>query len=376
MCFLFRSQSEKQSGCRPNAVQWGVALAAFWLAAFSVASSTSRYPGMPRKAVQESFCPKLPPGEQSRGSHSPIRFFAFLRGKNVTQDVCNASLSRAAFKEALQVSHNNSTLCVAGAGYETRAESQVRMLRDAVGLLNRCFVRLGDFRQKVLSLGDVGDCDKSWAYSLRQGRRDDCQTRLIPDFSFVAWPEAGLLPNYTALRSELRQQSLKPPTTSLCGWAGNLATNPIRKKLYDKANRSLIKVIAPKSNAGSKGGRLSLKTQVKRWACLIDVPAAGYSGRIPLLLSSGRPLLLAARGPHQSTDITWYSHRLKAWEHYIPVAHDLSDLNKMAEFVLGRGREQAIQIAHNAQEFANKYLSYKAAVSRLAEELVWASWHL
>eukprot|EP00438_Fugacium_kawagutii_P000151 Skav223601 [mRNA] locus=scaffold493:393360:395780:+ [translate_table: standard] len=324
---------------------------------------------------------------------SPMAFKAFLRRAKVTDQACKETFSKTTAFNALELSYTKSTLCVQGFGYETRAESQAEMLRDAVTLLNNCSIKLGEFSRKIMSLNDAADC-APWGFT----SSTSCQlpTRLIPDFSFYAWPEAGLLPNYSALTQQLRLVSLLPPEKQLCGWAGSLITNPVRGKLFELADRKLIEVVTPKATTGTGGGRVSMpeqdgacsvvvvhpfrsalsrSQQVKRWACLVDAPAAGYSGRVPLLLSSGRVLLLIGRGPNQTTDRTFYAHLLQAWVHYIPVAHDLSDLNSKADFVLGKGQQQAQDIARNAQDFAAKHLTYQAAVQRLARELALESWN-
>lgn len=57
------------------------------------------------------------------------------------------------------------------------------------------------------------------------------------------------------------------------------------------------------------------------------------------------------------------------------MAHDLSDLNAKADFALGKGHQQAMEIARNAQDFAAKHLTYQAAVARLAQELAFESWN-
>ena len=295
---------------------------------------------------------------------------AFLYGDEISDHTCERLLSGFMYSDALELSYENGTLCVSGSGYESRAESQVQLLRDAIVYLNKCNVDLFPFKEQILSLSDLdSDCSRSWSFAL-DGRSADCNTQLVPDFAFVAWPEAGLLPNYAELAHELKQLSLQAPRSNLCGWAGSLATNSIRKRMYDLADRSLYEIVVPRHDSGTAGGRLSMQEQVQRWACLLDVPGNGYSGRIPLLLHSGRPLLLVGRKAGQPTDHTWFAEELKPWEHYIPVAHDLSDLNAKAAFALGPGRAQAMKMAARAQNFCEQHLSYDAAVAHLAARLL------
>ena len=311
--------------------------------------------------------PSTPSFEEPTPHAHEMRVSVALHGADVEDATCRASWSGAVRTDALEMSYQNGSLCITGSGFQTRAESQSQLVRDAVQLMNRCRLHLMPFKQQLMSLRDSEmPCDRSWGFVRSI---PECQTRLVPDFSFVAWPEAGLLPDYRTLREVITQLSSRPPTKHICGWAGNVQTNPLRGEMLRIVNRSLFEIMVPEHDEGVEG-RISMPDQVRRWACLLDVPAAGYSGRVPLLLSSGRPLLLVGREHGQLADQTWYADKIKPWEHYIPVAHDLSDLNAKAAFVLGPGREQARDIAKRAKQFAAEHLTYNAAVAQLAEALL------
>lgn len=114
---------------------------------------------------------------------------------------------------------------------------------------------------------------------------------------------------------------------------------------------------------------------VERWDCLVDLPGAGYSGRLPLLLHSGRPVLIVER----EWD-TWYMHHrnstegglagvgLEPWRSYIPVQGGLEDLVEKARWVREH-RERAKEIGLEGQRVARKGLSERAAMEFLASEL-------
>jgi hypothetical protein len=72
-----------------------------------------------------------------------------------------------------------------------------------------------------------------------------------------------------------------------------------------------------------------------RYLIDIDGSANAYAGFFQKLLTGSTVLKVASpRGLRQ-----WYYDRLRPWEHYIPVASDLSDLESAIDFVLTHDRE-------------------------------------
>jgi len=274
------------------------------------------------------------------------------------------------------------TLCIAGsdAGYQSRHAKTCWMIRDAMKRLDADCKALSGFRHHTIFTGDMSNCSDDMAYAAETISQKECKTKLIPDHTFYHWIEAGLtadnsthMPEYTTLNAELVELGSHPASERRCGWAGNPGTNGLRGMFRDKANKTLFDVVTPTEDVGPAGigGRISMQDQVRRWACLVDLPGIGFSGRLPYLLHSGRPLLLVERGPGQSTDPVWYSHLLKPWVHYIPVRFDLTDLTEKAEFALGlTPGSNATEIGTKAREFAENHLSYEAAIKYLGDRLV------
>lgn len=288
-----------------------------------------------------------------------------------------ATLGRANRTE-LSLSFQEGFLCVRGYSIQSRDLSTVFMLQQALNLLDRPSGGLASFSYMRLNLGDMAPCDTDLAYALPQLPPTDCAARLIPDFTFKEWPEAGLLPNYTTIVKKLAGIAASPAARSRCGWAGRMTTHPQRKLFVALANKSdVVEAIAPKAKTGTGNGRISMEDQVSRWPCLIDLPGKGYSGRVPMLLHSGRPLLMVAR-TEAATDNVWYTSALEdklvAWEHYIPVAYNLSDMEERARWTLDPKNAEAVQkIVENARRFASTHLTLDAAVQFLAEQLAAAA---
>tara|TARA_B100001989_G_scaffold44138_1_gene27621 strand:- start:1892 stop:2173 length:282 start_codon:yes stop_codon:yes gene_type:complete len=89
----------------------------------------------------------------------------------------------------------------------------------------------------------------------------------------------------------------------------------------------------------------------------------GYSGRVKLLLFSGRCLFLQDREFEE-----WYYSHLKPFVHFIPIKDDLSDLNDKYYWALNNSRKVG-QIAKNAQEFAIKYLTKNTAIEFILRKI-------
>merc|ERR1740129_1306429 len=100
-----------------------------------------------------------------------------------------------------------------------------------------------------------------------------------------------------------------------------------------------------------------MEEQTRLWACLIDVPCQGYSGRVPMLMHSGRPVIMIQRprGAKDQTDYfvdnTWYGQFMEAWVHYIPLKADMSNLKNVTKVALG---DVGRKIADNALKMARR----------------------
>jgi hypothetical protein len=267
----------------------------------------------------------------------------------------------------MYVSYDGSNLVMRGLSFQTRFESTAHMINDAFQLILTQKKSVRHFTNLSVSIDDVGagPVCPDWAYC----PVPDCRsTKAIPDFSFYKWTEAGLIPDYTTIVLSLGSISTEHALLNKCGWAGNPETNAIRKAFISKADKSLFEIFTPASTTGTQG-RLSMADEVKKWTCFVDLPGEGYSGRVPMLLWSGRPLLLVERSKEHPLDNVFYAAKLQPWFHYIPVQADLSDLNEKAAMVLSEGGNATV-IAQNALEFARLHLSYDAAVREIAEHFL------
>lgn len=103
----------------------------------------------------------------------------------------------------------------------------------------------------------------------------------------------------------------------------------------------------------------------------MDFGAAGFSARVPLLLASGRPVILVGR-PEEAW--FYWDGSLVPWVHYIPCGlKDGSDLTEgMIEETLEwtfENRGLCEQIGSNGRAYALANLTRAAAVARISRML-------
>jgi len=176
---------------------------------------------------------------------------------------------------------------------------------------------------------------------------------------------------------------------SATGWGVTAATNPriaiaykslarpdlIDARLVGANERDKVNpftgVMERATRASFEGldvGRQHFLTQTQQDAYMMQVYIPGHAAasRLGALLRSGSVVLLV-RGhpqlPHAPLDM-WYTRSLVAGVHYIPVQHDLSDLEDAVQSVLA-DTQRAQTIADAAHAFAQQYMTRDFAVQHV-----------
>ena len=217
----------------------------------------------------------------------------------------------------------------------------------------------------------VADSWCSYAFCTAAGYRDVP----VPDFVFDGWPQAGI-DEFDETTSSMAGVGTRPAELPVVGWIGSCNTNPVRSVLQrlGQEHPDLLDVHhvdwvqGPQARLQtSAGNHLSLSEQVRRWRALLDVEGHGYSGRLKLLLHSGRPVLVQERPWRE-----WYWDSLVPMEHYVPVRSDLSDLLDRARWVQENPHE-AEQVGRSGQQLAQQLLTRASAVARWSRTLSFAA---
>jgi Glycosyl transferase family 90 len=192
---------------------------------------------------------------------------------------------------------------------------------------------------------------------------------VIPDHAFYGWPEIEI-PIFEEFRLAIK--SIGPPETNLMGWRG-LPYTPARRLLIDFSIRS-PEIYDCKHAHGAdvmNPTRQHMSAQARQWRYLIDIEghSGGYSGRVKMLLSMPRVVFLVDR------DLKEYFYRwLRPWIHYVPVKHDLSDLQNNLDLIKQNPKLESAIISA-AQVFSDQYLSRDFGINILRDQLLAAISH-
>jgi len=258
--------------------------------------------------------------------------------------------------------------CIPFGGYETRQESVLSLLEAAerdhpLDPFGPLLVHTND---QPISRAEDGYC----TYSFCTARR--YVDVAVPDFVFWRWPEVGIN-DFDETCRDIAAAGEHPAERDVVGWIGNIESHPVRGVLHrlglehpdllDIRSVEWVRVPSRTQLSASAGNALGLPEQVRRWGALIDVEGGAYSGRLKLLLHSGRPVLIQDR-PWQE----WFWDELVPWENHIPVKRDLSDLDSRAQWVKDHP-EDAARIGRAGQKLARRVLTRTSAVEQWARTL-------
>ena len=246
--------------------------------------------------------------------------------------------------------------------YETRNSSTMSLIRMAD---QRCGLK--DFDWVLINSDDL-DVGSTYAglrcFSYCSGTNDF--SHACPDFIFDHWKQTHL-DDYEMARERMHLQGRQPALTNCLGWRG-ADTHPNRKRLVHVAQGEGYDVQfirwEPMPNGQLRGlGFMSLDEQQGTWRYLIDIEGRGYSGRLKLLLATGRVVFMQERKYQE-----WYAEYLKPWFHYVPVKADFSDLHEnLQKIKLNPVLER--EIIDQANDFVLQHLTRDRAVERWTQLL-------
>lgn len=199
-----------------------------------------------------------------------------------------------------------------------------------------------------------------------------------PDFVFNGWPEAKF-DDYDQKTLAIATASRELPRGGRAFWAGRCMTDARRRAVQIASTRpDLLEAYdtQPDYDGTAKqysGAFRTMEDQVASSRYMIDLEAGGYSGRLKLLLHAKRVLLVQERPWRE-----WFFKDIEPFRHYVPVMRDMSDLVERIEW-LRENPKREVEIADEAQQFAQTHLTRSAAVAtwaRLLEKHIAANGNL
>lgn len=205
--------------------------------------------------------------------------------------------------------------------------------------------------------------------SATEQQKKEFLDRLIPSPFFANWNDCQIK-DYDDACDEIYAEGQKAPVYDKCFWAGNINTHSSRKVFYEKfKDNSHFEIFSMSwSNSGiskiAKPSAFMSMAEQTKYKYLIDFRGNGWSGRLPFLLFSNRPLFYVAREP-----IGFFEKDLKPFVHYIPVKSDLTDLEE--KYIWAENNcEETKQIAKNMVDYALTHLRRDMAIKYYAEKLL------
>ena len=257
-------------------------------------------------------------------------------------------------------------------GYESRNLATINLLKKAW----LKYVKNTDQQQKTISIftGDHYHHEYDYSYATFIGQSN----RSFPCYIFDSWPEVGLK-NYDDVFAQMIHGGEIEYENERVFWVG-AESNPWRRIAYNifqqEKNSNLAHIKLMDWNRANpeklySEDYVSLQDHCK-YRVLIDFPGCGFSARLPLLMTSGRPVIVFGRPLEQ-----WYywSDEFIPWEHYIPCGNkDGSGITEDAilESVQWTfdNKEKAENIGKNGQEYAIKNFNKKTIIEKIGSILV------
>lgn len=182
-----------------------------------------------------------------------------------------------------------------------------------------------------------------------------------PDFIFNHWKEARI-DDYEQHCVMLNECGKINYSENKIGWIGSFSCLA-RKQLYNyyKNNTNIFEMHVTNLTLNLDGvvqsdNFMTMDEQVKKWKYLLDIEGNGYSGRLKLLMWSGRPVFIIDR-PYKE----YFYQFMEPWKHYIPVKRNLSDLSENYN-IIEKDHSLYKHISENAVKFSKEYLTKKFAL--------------
>lgn len=272
------------------------------------------------------------------------------------------------FKDSFAIKKQGSLVIENFGGYEERHESTQALILAAITEF-----QVPDFDWIIVNTTDRPIAQNGevpiFNYSTTTKSFDTC----CPDFVFHRWRPS--IEDYEQTRLWLRSFDAEPTSDAL-GWRGAL-THPSRwlflARCIDTSYPSfctdqtfdccMIQWDQIDPNTQMPRHFVSLEDQIRNWRFHLDIEGTGYSGRLKLLLSSPRVVLIQSR-PFEE----FFFSELIPWVHYVPVERDFSDLVRNLE-ILRANPALETSIINNARQFADRHLTRYAAIRRWASIL-------
>lgn len=259
-------------------------------------------------------------------------------------------------------------------GYETRNQSMQKLIKESWEkyiknqIPHKCI-------KGIVYTGDRYKKDIRYENCFSMAGERENYNNLIPSFVFESWEQVGINSYEEKIKSIVKasKEFKSKDIDERVFWIGNCNSNPERWKYidYSKSHPKTTLFLPLKWIRDGKEDLskttpafVSLEDHVK-YRVLLDGIPNGYSGRIPYILATGRPVIIHEREFEQ-----WffYDGTFKPWVHYIPLK-EMKDLDKIIKWTIDN-KEECEKIGKAGQEYVLEYLNLEKVLERTANVLL------
>lgn len=270
-------------------------------------------------------------------------------------------------REWMRVSAAGGVLRIeSGGGFESRNDAVAAMCREAwAGLTaevgSGVAAWTGEF---TVFTGDTFSPAADYSMAVPA----TAAARCFPSFIYGGYPETGV-PDFTAAAVAMAAAGSAPAVWQQAGWVGAV-THPSRAGVvaWSAAHPHLANFTfmswGPKTSAATNPAYIPMPAQASAFRVLADLRGWGFSGRLPLLLHAGRPVIIQGRPDEQA--FLW---DMEPWVHYIPASSNGTDVGAAVEWTFAHA-DAAAAIGAAGAAYARAHLTHAAATRTIADIMI------
>jgi hypothetical protein len=201
---------------------------------------------------------------------------------------------------------------------------------------------------------------------MNESQLDEC----FPNFAFNSWNEARIK-DYKEEFNNLIEEGTKPYSDNRAFWIGNTLSHPSRNNFEKLTTKYPDLVDFRYLDWNNPHNYVSLRDHCK-YRVLVDIRGWGHSGRLPLLLATGRPVIV---GPRVFEQWFYFDNTFLPWVHYIPAGEKIGetfnfdDIIKAVQWTVDNP-EKAAEIGKAGQAYAQKYLTQDAILEKIGDIMI------
>jgi hypothetical protein len=277
----------------------------------------------------------------------------------------------------IDVKYNNVNLHIEDhGGYESRHKSMVNLMRDAWQSRIRNDLPPEPLRFFTLY---TDDCFNPQAHFSFAAGDPVTARRCVPHFIFDQWPECGM-PNYEKVFEEVALAGRSSPEFNKAFWIGVVFSEDKYPHCHRSKGRRVASRLPELIDFREIEWRIKGPEQFKhtpgyvtipyhcKYQVLLDFGGIGFSARLPLLLASGRPVIVVGR-PQEAW--FYWDAGFSPWMNYVPCGSkegivtegDIKDAVRWAF----DNPAKAAEIGQRGREYAFANLTRSRAVDRMGD---------